>query len=229
MSEKNKWHEIWEAKGEKIGEFDPVKLDGFDSGTGVLTPESLEIAVNKIKDEMGLNGSDDFLEVGCGAGMLLIPLSKYVRTASGVDYSSSLIKKLESNWGKGALDVAEANNLPFENNSFDKVLAHSIFQYFPSYEYTLESMQEMMRVCRNPGIVYIGDIPDIRKKEENDSLRRKIDLAKVSNPELQHRFYNKDFFREMCEEKRLKCKIFDQNIKGYINSRFRFNVLINLE
>ena len=88
MNEENKWHGLWEARGEKIEEFDPVKLDGFDSGTGILTPESLEIVVNKIKDRMLLDSSDDFLEVGCGAGMLLMPLSRFVKTASGVDYSS---------------------------------------------------------------------------------------------------------------------------------------------
>jgi len=226
MNEENKWHGLWEARGEKIEEFDPVKLDGFDSGTGILTPESLEIVVNKIKDRMLLDSSDDFLEVGCGAGMLLMPLSRFVKTASGVDYSSSLIRKLESNWGKGTLQVAEARSLPFEKDSFDKVLAHSIFQYLPSYGCALESIQEMMRVCRKPGIIYIGDIPDMDKKEENNILRRKIDSAKADNPELQHRFYHKDFFREMCKGRGLKYEIFDQDIKGYENSRFRFNVVI---
>lgn len=226
MEEGNKWYELWEARGEKINEFDPVKLDGFDSGAGVLTSESLKIMIEKIRDKMELNCSDDFLEVGCGAGMLLIPLSKFVRTASGVDYSSSLIEKLKKNWGGGILKIAEARDLPFKCNSFNKVLANSIFQYFPSYEYAAESVQEMTLVCRKPGIVYISDVPDITKKDENDALRKKIEPVRADNTGLQHRFYGKDFFEKVCRYINMKCEISDQDIAGYENSRFRFNILI---
>ena len=68
------------------------------------------------------------------------------------------------------------------------------------------------------------DVPDLAKKAANDAYRQS--LGKTYDVVLEHRFYNKDFFKEICSEAGLECKIWDQNIEGYKNSEFRFNILV---
>ncbi len=224
--EKKGWDLLWERKGENIEEFNPIKLDGFDSGLGNLNKDLVNVIINKIKLELNLSNKDNLLEVGCGAGMLLIPLSKYVGSVSGVDLSCSLIRILRKHLKGANLFVSGADNLPFKKNSFNKVLVHSVFQYFYSLAYAKQSISEMLRVCELEGKILIMDIPDLSKKEANDAYRLKLDSRKTQNPNLKHQFYEKDFFKNICKEKNLKRKIQDQDIKGYINSKFRFNVLI---
>ena len=178
------------------------------------------------RTKLGLLPSDKLLEVGCGAGMLLIPLSKLAKTAHGVDLSLSLINKLRKAHPELNVFVAGANNLPFENESYDKILVHSVFQYFPSTKYANDVVFELLRVCKKPGSILIMDVPDLGEKRECIEYIRKLHPKKYSDKSLQHLFYNKNFFERICSQKSLKCQIFDQNIKGYENSRFRFNVLI---
>lgn len=227
VGEKN-WKELWEKKGLSIEEFDPIKLDGFDSGAGDLDRKMIQQIIEAIKNKLDLSSKDDLLEVGCGAGMLLIPLSKFVKSSSGIDMSNSLISRLKEHIN-AELHVSEANHLPFNDMKFDKILCHSVFQYFNSLEYAKKVINEMVRVCKNGGKILIMDIPDLAKKKANDEFRMKINPVKASDKGLQHLFYEKDFFRKICAENNLKCTIWDQNIEGYNNSKFRFNVLIDVK
>ena len=60
----------------------------------------------------------------------------------------------------GHFDVCDANDLKFEDGRFDRVMAYSIFHYFPDFDYAVTVIKEMIRVCRKGGIVLIGDILD---------------------------------------------------------------------
>tara|TARA_Y100000310_G_C20498368_1_gene722674 strand:- start:96 stop:800 length:705 start_codon:yes stop_codon:yes gene_type:complete len=226
-NEKVGWDLLWEKKGNEIKDFDPVKLNGFDNDACEFNKDFVKIVTDIIKSKLELFKKDSLLEVGCGAGMLLIPLSKNVKESSGVDLSNSLIKRLKEHLKEANLAVSGANKLPFEQNSFNKIFVHSVFQYFQSSDYAKQAILEMIRVCKPNGKILIMDIPDLGKKEDSDHFREKFN-NKTSDPNLQHRFYSKDFFKEICKENNLKYKIWNQNIEGYKNSEFRFNVLMDV-
>ena len=113
-------------------------MDGFGSGIGVLNQELVATIVEEIGSKLNLTNSDKLLEVGCGAGMLLIPLSKVVKSVSGVDMSTSSVRRLKEVCPEFNLFISEANNLPFENETYNKLLVHSVFHYFPSLRYARE-------------------------------------------------------------------------------------------
>lgn len=223
---KKSWDLLWEKKGEDAEVFDPIGLIGFDKAINVPKQQFVGQIIETIRANLELLPSDKLLEVGCGAGMLLIPLSKLAKTAHGVDLSLSLINKLRKAHPELAVFLAEANNLPFENECYDKILVHSVFQYFPSIKYSSDVVLELLRVCKKPGSIFIMDVPDLEKKRECIEYMSKSHPKKYSDKSLQHLFYHKNFFESVCSQKNLKYQIFDQNIKGYENSRFRFNVLI---
>jgi ubiquinone/menaquinone biosynthesis C-methylase UbiE len=73
------------------------------------------------------------LEVGCGAGVDLARFAKGGATVTGVDLAASAIELARANFAQQRLDgvfqVADGEQLPFRDNSFDLVYAHGVVQY----------------------------------------------------------------------------------------------------
>ncbi len=73
------------------------------------------------------------LEVGCGAAVDLARFAKGGAICTGVDLASSAIALAKANFEQqgltGDLRVANGEQLPFPDNSFDYVFAHGVVQY----------------------------------------------------------------------------------------------------
>jgi ubiquinone/menaquinone biosynthesis C-methylase UbiE len=128
--------------------------------------------------------------------------------------------------------VAEASRLPYASGRFDAVLVYSVFHYFPSYDYAKKALGELLRVCQEDGIVWIGDVPDKAQKEQALSHRARLMRENVPvwpwpdvGP-LNQRFYHQAFFIEFCAGAAYRYRIVPQKVKGYIQGQYRFNVAI---
>ena len=75
------------------------------------------------------------VEVGCGAGVDLARFAKGGADATGVDLASSAIDLARANFEqqglRGDFQVANGEQLPFADASFDLVYAHGVVQYTP--------------------------------------------------------------------------------------------------
>jgi SAM-dependent methyltransferase len=73
------------------------------------------------------------LEVGCGAGVDLARFARGGAIATGVDVAQSAIDLARANFAQQGLEgefhVADAERLPFPDDSFDLVYAHGVVQY----------------------------------------------------------------------------------------------------
>ena len=73
------------------------------------------------------------LEVGCGAGVDLARFARGGAQVTGVDLSSSAIALARANFEQqgltGRLEVADGEQLPFPDDTFDLVYAHGVVQY----------------------------------------------------------------------------------------------------
>ena len=73
------------------------------------------------------------LEVGCGAGVDLARFARGGAAVTGVDIASSAIDLARANFEqqglRGELHVANGEQLPFRDGSFDLVYAHGVVQY----------------------------------------------------------------------------------------------------
>ncbi len=162
------WKEIWERKGNEDTS-DLVRLDGFD-----LTGANIGKIANELTDILNIKEKDKVLEVGCGAGMI----AQYLKcNYIGMDYAKSMVKK-HNKILKNNVVVGEASILPFIDNSFDKVFAYSIFQYFPDKEHASKVVKEMQRVCKGP--VFVGDLVSTSHNEHHLLLNKKDFDGKVS-------------------------------------------------
>ncbi len=88
----------------------------------------------------------DVLEVGCGTGLLLGPVSKVAKSAKGIDISPGMLKQARAR----DLDVYEgtAEKLPFEDESFDLVYSFKVLAHVQGIR---DALREVMRVLRPGG------------------------------------------------------------------------------
>jgi trans-aconitate methyltransferase len=205
------WHEVWERKGSaEVAGYDLstlLELDGYDTGMG-MGAAAFQHLVDLVLDELPLEPGTRLLDVGCGAGALLWCLRDRELVLFGVDYSSTLIEHARRALPEASFAVAEATDLPFVA---DVIVCHSVFPYFPSFDYAQRVLAGFRRAAP---IALVMDIPDLAKKEANLEARRRSG----SKPG-DHLYYEKGFFAP--------ARIWDVDVPGYGNAPFRFDALFD--
>ncbi len=102
-----------------------------------------------------INAGDKVLEVGCGEGILSVLMSKKGAKVTSTDISEPNIdaaRKYALNNGVDNLvfSLADAENLPFDDNSFDVVVADNVLEHLPDF---YKGLSEMRRVTKNRAII----------------------------------------------------------------------------
>ena len=115
-------------------------------------------------ERLDLQPDDRVLEIGCGSGVLLQRIKPLVMEIAGTDFSANMLNHIKDK--NIETHVCEARTQPFEDEEFDKVYCHGVFQYFPDEEYASCVINEMLRVCKEDGTVLIGDIYNGYLKQE---------------------------------------------------------------
>lgn len=233
MSKKvNKWALLWEQRGREYPLNDPVKLDGYDNpGVSDLGGKSLEVYFTKILEGLQLTKDDFLLEVGCGAGMFVGRLAPLVKKAVGCDIAKSMIERAKKLFPDIEFGACEANKLPYESHSFTKVLVAGVFNYFPGLAYAEQCLTELDNVCKSGGRIMITSLNDEGVKEA--ALKYRASLPTTVQPwrssfkpgELKYFFYRKELFKEFFGRKGYTCVFSQQDIPGYGNAPYRFNIL----
>jgi SAM-dependent methyltransferase len=112
-----------------------------------------EVLVERAQIEPGM----DVLDVACGTGNATVPAAKLAARVTGLDSSPGLLTiarevgadaMVEVDWIEG-----DAQALPFEDASFDRVISTFGHMFAPDHKQTAS---EMRRVCRPGGRIAIA-------------------------------------------------------------------------
>ena len=99
------------------------------------------------------------LEIGCGPGRLMKPLSRHFAEIHGVDVSDEMIRlareRLRDVPNARAYATNGASLGQFVDESFDFVYSYAVFQHIPSRQVVLDYMREIRRVLK-PGGIFRG-------------------------------------------------------------------------
>jgi SAM-dependent methyltransferase len=89
------------------------------------------------------------LDVGCGAGVDLARFAKGGAEVTGVDLAASAIDLARANFEQqglaGRFEVADGEQLPFPDNSFDFVFAHGVVQYTANPARLVEECRRVLK------------------------------------------------------------------------------------
>lgn len=99
------------------------------------------------------------LEIGCGPGRLMRPLSRYFAEIHGVDVSDEMIalarEKLRD-IPNAYLHVTDGSSLAqFKDESFELVFSYAVFQHVPSRDVVFEYLRETERVLKPDGFALL--------------------------------------------------------------------------
>ena len=104
---------------------------------------------------------DRALELGCGTGFFLLNLiqSGVARRGSVTDLSPGMVKVATRNGQSLGLDVdgrvADAEGIPYDDDTFDLVVGHAVLHHIPDVEL---SLREVVRVLKPGGrFVFAGE------------------------------------------------------------------------
>ncbi len=112
-----------------------------------------------ILKQLGEARQAHILDIGCGTGKLAHRLITHHRDARvfGIDLSESMINAASQHVideSRIHLSVADSENLPFEDGTFDFVTCSNSFHHYPDQ---VASLREMHRVLKPGGKLFLTD------------------------------------------------------------------------
>ena len=132
-------------RGQSVGEFLATaaeNIGAFESQLCRLPPRSAEPV--------------RALEVGCGPGRLLLPMSTHFDEIHGVDISPQMVQLARDtlkNVSHAHVHLTEHSDLRmFGSDHFDFVYSYAVFQHIPAKEIVLNYVCEIRRVLKPGGI-----------------------------------------------------------------------------
>lgn len=141
------------ALASEFGEayFDGDRLTGY--GGYHYHPRFWQETAQLLIDHYDLNDSSSVLDVGCAKGFLLYEIKKILPgiTVSGLDISSYALEHAKPEIQQ-YLQVGNAKQLPFNNNSFDFVIAINVLHSLDRND-CIQGFQEIERVSKGGSFV----------------------------------------------------------------------------
>ena len=100
-------------------------------------------------------GDYDLLNVGGSTGIIHNYLAEHFNRVVGVDIDEHAIHHARQSYRKSNLrfEVADAMNLPFEDNSFDIVVCSHVYEHVPN-PYLI--FNEIHRVLKSGGLLFLS-------------------------------------------------------------------------
>jgi ubiquinone/menaquinone biosynthesis C-methylase UbiE len=127
----------------------------------------IEYATGRFKSVAGESGwpYETALELGCGTGFFLLNLMQggVIKKGSVTDLSPGMVEVALRNARNLGLDVdgrvADAERIPYEDNSFDLVVGHAVLHHIPDLD---AAFKEILRVLKPGGrFVFAGEPTNI--------------------------------------------------------------------
>lgn len=122
--------------------------------------------VPDVTSKLALASEDRLLEIGCGPGNLLIPLSFMVTEATGIDHPD-VCARLKQRFNDERVKTVGINFLDYEGpaRGFDKILIYSVLNTLADQEEAFFFLDKAVSLLAPGGRLLIGDIANIDCKK----------------------------------------------------------------
>jgi ubiquinone/menaquinone biosynthesis C-methylase UbiE len=117
------------------------------------SPENIERVRCILKSLKGRTEGNSLLDVGCGTGFVIDIAKEYFKVIRGVDVTPAMIEKADTASPSCDIkvEIAESENLPFKDHTFDVCTAYALLHHLHDIQPTFN---EIFRVLKSGGIFY---------------------------------------------------------------------------
>lgn len=118
-----------------------------------------------VLDKLKPQSSNSLLDIGCGVGQLLIPLSFLVESVTGIDHPT-VLRHLEkrTNLQNVELIAGEFSEVSLSGRTFDRILCYSVVQNVRDYTQLVSFLKKVCGVLKPGGSALIGDLSNLSAK-----------------------------------------------------------------
>jgi SAM-dependent methyltransferase len=128
------------------------------AGNYARIAETTAPAANEFIARRHLKPGVRLLDVACGSGALCIPAAAAGAAVTGIDFAPNLLEEARSRAAREAVDITfdegDAEQLPYQNGSFDIVVSMFGAMFAPRPEAVA---RELARVCRPGGQIVMAN------------------------------------------------------------------------
>jgi SAM-dependent methyltransferase len=155
--------------------FDGDRIHGY--GGYNYHPRFWQPTVRRFRDHYGLKPGDRVVDVGCAKGFMLHDFKEMMPslTIAGLDISEYAINNAKAEV-KPFLCVGNAKELPYDDRSFDLVIAINTIHNLELSE-CKQSLREIQRVTRRHAFIVVDAW---RNEEERERLQRWVVTCKTA-------------------------------------------------
>ncbi len=112
------------------------------------------------------NNPKNVLEIGTGTGLIYFPLSKYIDSYTGYDFSETVVNQInkkiarrEKKYPRTDIFLARADKIHASfDHQIDTIILNSIIQYFPGMRYLEKVIEKTIMTLQGSGKIIFGDV-----------------------------------------------------------------------
>lgn len=130
----------------------------WSSGNYAIVGSTLQIVGEQLCEALDLKSGSKVLDVAAGNGMMSLAAARRWCDVTSTDYVPALLERgrvrANAEGMRIAFEEADAENLPFDDNSFDTVVSTFGVMFTPNQD---RAAAELMRVCRPKGRIGLAN------------------------------------------------------------------------
>jgi len=121
--------------------------------------EYVPLICDEIYKKVNIKKTDRVLELGCGSGVLGKYIKEKCQLYMGVDLSRKMLNFFSEDSTLEQINLIQGitHLIPFSNHVFDVVMINGVTMYFPDDKVLLDTLNEMKRVSKKDGKIFIGE------------------------------------------------------------------------
>ena len=117
-----------------------------------------------IIEKLKITAEDSFLDIGCGLGLNLKPVSEIVSRAVGCDHEN-VVEKARTRAGNSS-ELIGGNFFDINfSEKFDKILAYSVLPALPDEKMVFDFVDKALSLLKPSGRMLLGDLANNDKKK----------------------------------------------------------------
>ncbi|MEE0956940.1 MAG: class I SAM-dependent methyltransferase [Ruminococcus sp.] len=189
-----KYHKLTENAVKPTGFWGRLMIRSMNKGHHNITDWALSY--------FDVQNGNIVLDIGCGGGRTVNKLCTAVGSGKvyGVDYSELCVKKsLELNrknvlCRKAVIEQASVSELPFEDNTFDKIIAVETYYFWPD---KLNDLKEVLRVLKRGGrlMLVFEMLFDEQDPDKWTAVEKRLDIQAVRVEDIQNMLRDAGFIK----------------------------------